>query len=509
MIGKFFRKNVARESENEYKQGEIASIFSENLQFFQNIYKDCFDVVFHCFETLEKKQAALIYIQGLSNTQELNENVIKTLMSIPTLSEETYPIIPVSQIIKKKTYSECIESISSGLPILIIDGAPSALSLGLAKQENRSIEEPVGESVIRGPREGFNEVIAINTSLLRRKIRSPQLKMIQMKIGKYSQTTVVLTYIEGLATAPLIEEVKQRLDKIDIDGVLESSYIEEMIEDTPLSPFPQLLATERPDTVVANLLEGRIAILVDGTPFSLIAPVTLFSFLQSSEDYYERYIISTLIRWIRYPFFLVSLLLPSIYIALTTFHQEMIPTDLLISMASAREFVPFPTFFEALLMEVTFEALREAGVRLPKQIGSAVSIVGALVIGQAAVQAGIVSPAMVIVVSITGIASFMIPRYYLGFSIRLLRFPMMILAGTLGILGIILGLCGILIHLCKLRSFGVPYLSTLAPAHADEYKDTLVRAPFWKFNTRPRLTGKYNKFRQSRNQKPKPPKESL
>lgn len=203
--------------------------------------------------------------------------------------------------------------------------------------------------------------------------------------------------------------------------------------------------------------------------------------------------------------FLVSLLLPSFYIALTTFHQEMIPTDLIISMASAREFVPFPTFIEAFLMEITFEALREAGLRLPKQIGSAVSIVGALVIGESAVQAGIVSPAMVIVVSITGIASFMIPRYAFGFSLRILRFPMMILAGTLGILGIMLGICGIVIHLCKLRSFGVPYLSTLAPAHADQFKDSLVRAPFWKFNTRPRLTGKYNQYRQSSNQKPKPP----
>ncbi|NEZ01154.1 spore germination protein [Bacillus shackletonii] len=505
MLRKLFHKKIDKPVENKDIKGKITGIYSEDLQFFQNTYKDCFDIVFHCFETIEQRKAVIIYIQGLSDPEELNENVIKPLLTTEGASGERFSMIPVSQMKTLKTYEECIQSISAGLPVLIMDGDESALSLGLAKSEKRNIEEPVGESVIRGPREGFTEVLAVNTSLLRRKIHSPKLKMLQMSIGKYSQTSVVLVYIEDLAATQLIEEAKQRLEGIDIDGILESSYIEEFIEDTPRSPFPQLLSTERPDTVVANLLEGRIAILVDGTPFSIIAPATLFSFIQSSEDYYQRYIISTMIRWIRYPFFLVSLLLPSFYVALTTFHQEMIPTDLIISMASAREFVPFPTFIEAFLMEITFEALREAGLRLPKQIGSAVSIVGALVIGESAVQAGIVSPAMVIVVSITGIASFMIPRYAFGFSLRILRFPMMILAGTLGILGIMLGICGIVIHLCKLRSFGVPYLSTLAPAHADQFKDSLVRAPFWKFNTRPRLTGKYNQYRQSSNQKPKPP----
>ncbi|MGE8203504.1 spore germination protein [Heyndrickxia sp. NPDC080065] len=484
---------------------QIKGIFTEDLQFFQNAYKDCFDVVFHCFETNEQKNAVIIYIQGLSDTEEINENVIKPLLLAKGITDHQYPMISVSEVKKNKTYADCIQTISLGQPLLIVDGEKEALSLGLVKPEIRNVEEPVGESVIRGPREGFTEVISVNTSLLRRKVRSSQLKMQQMTVGKYTQSTVVVVYIEGVANSKLINEVKQRIQGIDIDGILESSYIEELIEDNPNSPFPQLLSTERPDTVVANLLEGRAAILVDGTPFSLIMPATIFSFLQSAEDYYQRYFISTMIRWLRFPFLFISLLLPSLYVALVTFHQEMVPTVLLISMASAREMVPFPSLVEAILMEITFEALREAGLRLPKQIGSAVSIVGALVIGQAAVQAGIVSPAMVIVVSVTGIASFMTPRYNLGFAIRILRFPIMILAGTLGILGIMLGMCGIVVHLCKLRSFGVPYLSTLAPVHLDQLKDTVVRAPFWKFNTRPRLTGKYNKYRQSSFEKPKPP----
>lgn len=502
-----FRKKMKQlEESSEESKDVIKGVLSDDIQYLKDTYKDCYDVVFHFFETKEQKSAVIIYIQGLSNIEEINENVIKPLLLNNWTTDARFLKIPISEIKNNTTYNDCIQAIGSGQPLLMIDGEKVALSLGIVKSETRSIEEPVGESVIRGPREGFIEAISVNTSLLRRRVRSPQMKMQQFTIGKHTQTTIVIVYIEGLANIELIEELKHRLDKIDIDGILESSYIEELIEDSPISPFPQILSTERPDTVVANILEGRVAIVIDGTPFSLILPVTLFSFLQSAEDYYQRYFISTMIRWVRFLFFFISLLLPSFYIALVTFHQEMVPTVLLISMASAREMVPFPSLIEALFMEITFEALREAGVRLPKQIGSAVSIVGALVIGQAAVQAGIVSPAMVIVVSITGVASFMTPRYNLGFAIRILRFPIMILAGTLGILGIMLGICGIVIHLCKLRSFGVPYLSTLAPIHMDQLKDTLVRAPIWKLNTRPRLTGKYNKYRQSKNQKPRPPK---
>lgn len=233
MLRKLFHKKINKPVENEDKKEKITGIYSEDLQFFQNTYKDCFDIVFHCFETIEQRKAVIIYIQGLSDPEELNENVIKPLLTTEGASGERFSMIPVSQMKTLKTYEECIQSISAGLPVLIMDGDESALSLGLAKSEKRNIEEPVGESVIRGPREGFTEVLAVNTSLLRRKIHSPKLKMLQMSIGKYSQTSVVLVYIEDLAATQLIEEAKQRLEGIDIDGILESSYIEEFIEDTP------------------------------------------------------------------------------------------------------------------------------------------------------------------------------------------------------------------------------------------------------------------------------------
>jgi spore germination protein KA len=241
---------------------------------------------------------------------------------------------------------------------------------------------------------------------------------------------------------------------------------------------------------------------MEGTPFVLVAPITFFSLLQSPEDYYQRFWIGTIVRWLRYFFTLISLLLPSIYVAVLTFHQEMVPGSLLISMATSREAVPFPALVEVFMMEVTFEALREAGVRLPKQVGAAVSIVGALVIGQAAVQAGLVSAPMVIVVAITGISSFLVPRYVAGMAIRMLRFPLIVLAGSLGLLGIMMGIIAIVLHLCSLRSFGVPYLDTVANPKKRQLKDVLIRAPWWMMDTRPHFTGTYNEYRQASDQKP-------
>lgn len=404
------------------------------------------------------------------------------------------------------TYSECIDSISNGNPILLFDGFDEAFSLGLVKFEKRSIEEPEAETSIRGPREGFTESIGINTSLIRRIIKDPSLKIKNINIGKYTNTKVSIFYIKGLVDNTLIEEIENRLNRIDIDGVLESGYIEQFIEDNPYSPFPQLLYTERPDVVSANLLEGRAALMIEGTPFSLIAPVSFFSLFQSQEDYYERFWIGTFIRILRFLFLIVSLFLPSVYVAITTYHQEMVPTDLLLSIASSKEGVPFPALVEAIMMEIAFEALREAGIRLPKQVGSAVSIVGALVIGQAAVQAGIVSAPMIIVVSITGIASFMIPRYSIGLAIRLLRFPIIILAGSLGLIGVMLAFILLIIHLSTLRSFGVPYLSPIDTLQENPLKDTLIRSPLWKMSKRPHLTGKFNATRQGAKLKPDPNK---
>ncbi|NOU88385.1 spore germination protein [Paenibacillus sp. LMG 31460] len=482
---------------------------NQNLQILQSVYANCPDVIFHNFIICGKTNAVIIYIEGMSNTELIDQHILAPLMLETGVEQNNSFIylkkkISVSNMKEVHDFSVAIEQISIGKPVILIEGEKQGISFGLAKMEKRGIEEPQAESVVRGPREGFTETLAVNTSLLRRKIKSPQLKLKPLKIGRYSQTQIMIAYIEGIADPTLIEEITNRLKRIDIDGVLESGYLEEFIEDSPFSPFPQLLTTERPDVATAALLEGRSVILVDGTPISMVAPTTFFSLLQSPDDYYQRFMIGTLIRWLRYLFFSIALVGPSTYVAVLTYHQEMLPSTLLISIANSRENIPFPALVEALLMEITFEALREAGVRLPKQVGAAVSIVGALVVGQAATAAGIVSSPMVMVVAITGIASFVIPHYTTGIALRMLRFPLMFLAGMLGLLGLMMGVIVLFTHLCMLRSFGVPYLTPLAPMKGRDLKDVLFRAPIWKLNSRPHLTGEDKTYRQSHGQKPDP-----
>jgi spore germination protein KA len=277
-----------------------------------------------------------------------------------------------------------------------------------------------------------------------------------------------------------------------------------LIQDGVWTPFPTVFNTERPDTIAAGLLEGRIAIIVDGTPFVLLVPVVFVSFLQSAEDYYQRFDIGTFLRLLRFGSFFIALLLPSLYVAVATFHQELLPTTLMLHLAAQREGVPFPPIVEAFIMEVVFEVLREAGVRMPSAVGKTISIVGALVIGQSAVEAGIVSPAMVIVVSFTAITNFVLPAINLAIAVRLLRFGFLILAGTLGMYGISVALLLLVVHLSSLRSFGIPYLKPFAPFIPREQKDAFFRLPLWAMNTRPFFESE-DAVRQGPGQKPTAP----
>lgn len=391
-----------------------------------------------------------------------------------------------------------------GNALVFADGYDEALICSTQGGEQRSIEEPSTQVSFRGPRQGFTESLETNISMIRRYIKNPNVWVEKMKIGSVTHTDVALMYIHGICDEKVLKEVKQRLKKIDIDSILESGYIEQLIEDETFTTFPTMYHTERPDVVAGNLLEGRFAIVVDGTPFVLIAPALFVQFFQSVEDYYSRFDIATSIRVLRVLVFFISLVAPAVYVAATTFHQEMIPTQLLVVIAAQREIVPFPAVVEALTMEVAFEILREAGVRLPRVVGSAVSIVGALVIGQAAVQAGIVSPAMVIIVAITAIASFATPAFAMAISARLIRFIFIIASSIMGFYGLILGIIMMFVHLCSLRSFGVPYMSPLAPFSSQGVKDTLFRVPWWADEKRPESISKKDKVRQGDDQRPEP-----
>ncbi|MDU0204795.1 spore germination protein [Paenibacillus sp. MAH-36] len=470
---------------------------SKRLEWFQQNLSNSSDVQYHKFVAGPEVRCSLIYLKGMIDHKTVEKSVLGVITTLDaSMSIEQFislimdkKHLPISEQSIQYTLKEALRKLLNRDALLLIDGDPRILAISVVSFTKRAIEEPKNETVIRGPREAFLEDLETNLTLLRRRMKSPSFKVEMMHIGTETSTSVAITYLHGKCSQQLVEEMKRRLSSIDIDGILATSYIEECIEDNPYSPFPQLQLTERPDVVNAALLEGRIGVLVDGTPIALIAPTTIFMLMQAAEDYYHRYIAASWIRYIRYFFLFVSLLLPSAYIAITTFHPEILPERLLITLASSREVVPFNSFFEAFMMELSFEALREASVRIPKTIGQSVSIIGALIIGTAAVEAGIASAAMVIIVSLTGISSFIIPHFELGFSFRMLRFPIMILAGILGLYGIACAMILIYLHLLELRSFGVPYLAPVAPLVPNDLKDTLGRAPWWKLTTRTSLFG--------------------
>ncbi|MED4907223.1 spore germination protein [Brevibacillus centrosporus] len=490
----------------------LSKSLDQNELLMRNVFTNCYDIVFRRIQVFGQIEVLLIYLDGLVDTKTLEHVLLKPWMletPRPGLASlDAFDLMVEQQLVsiaKTKTteaMEEVIESILSANVVILFDETNAAVIAELKGFEKRAIEEPTGETTIRGPREGFTENISVNTSMIRRKIQSPKLKMESMTVGSLSKSTIVIAYIDGIAKTSIIEEVRRRISRIQLDTVLGGNFIEEFIEDYPFTVFPQVQNTERPDIVASCLAERKVAIFIDGTPFVLIVPCSFWSTFQSADDYYERFIYATLIRWLRMLLIIISLFLPSIYVAITTFHPQLLPTNFLLSITSAREGVPFPAVIEAVLMELLFEGLREAGIRMPRPAGSAVSIVGALVIGQAAVQAGIVSAPMVIVVSLTGVASLISPRYSMGMAFRMLRFPMLIFSGMFGLYGVTMATVFLLIHLTNLESFGVPYLSPVAPLTRTELKDVLIRAPRWNLFTLPLSRSIRKKWRFPKGQKP-------
>jgi Bacillus/Clostridium GerA spore germination protein. len=470
----------------------VSPHLSENQQTLIAIFEHCSDVVFRHVTLQDDSKLLLVYVDGMIDKDLVQSSIIKPLIydgvpqgigplgSLAQMCDKE--LVAALQTKKVSAFEEAVDQILKGSVAFLADGESSILLADVSQFETRSIEEPSIEAALRGTRESFTEQLRTNTTMLRRIIVTPDLKMEPFQVGKLTKTEVVLAYIEGLASTSLLDEVRTRIDAIDIQGVLESGYIEEYIEDTNYSPFPQMQSTERADVVSAGLLEGRIAVFVNGSPIVLVVPMTFWDGLQAPDDYYERFLYVTMNRWIRYWFALFSILFPSIYIALTTYHPEMMPPKLMMSITGLREQSPFPTVIEVFLMEFMFEGLREAGIRLPQQIGPLVSIVGALVIGQAAVQAGIISAPIVIVVSAAGISSFVIPRYRFGYPLRMLRFPLLIMSGLFGLFGVALGLILIMSHLIQLNPLGTPYLQPISPTRISKLKNVFWRRPRKRMN---------------------------
>lgn len=437
----------------------------------------------------------LCYIEGLADGKIINDNILKPLAQEDQFDnckteEDAISLISMgkiyfSTIMLRANLKDIIDDILRGSAAIIFNDAKTAFSFDTRGEPKRAILEPVGETVLKGPKDSFVEELRKNTSLCRKKIESPYLRVEEITIGKQTKTKIAIVYMKNIVSERLLNEVSKRLKVISIDAVLTPGIIEELIIDETYSPFPQILYTERPDKFCVNIVEGRVGIIIDGMPTTYIIPGTLVQFIQTPDDYSYNFIIGSLLRFLRFLAMFITLVLPGFYISTTTFHQEMLPAELAFSIVASREGVPFPMFVEVILLLLAFEFLVEAGLRLPKTIGQTVSIVGALVVGQSAVEAKLLSPATVIVIALAAIAGFTLPNQDLSNAIRIYRFILVVLSSIIGIFGLAFGLILLLFHWCKMETFGVPYLDPFVANEDEQLQDTIFRLPINTMKKRP------------------------
>ena len=501
------RSTPPNESLDRYAGAPLPTALEETVRIVRSILSETDDFVVRKFQVFDGTAAALFYFTDLSNQSIINSDILQPLMQGPRhLQGAPVEKERLKQVISEEAliHGECllesdlytlIDAILQGRAIVAVDGLDEAFVIGSPNVPKRSVAQPPTEQTIQGPREGFIEPLIFNLGLLRYRLPTPNLRIKIMRVGRITKSKVAVCYLEGIANPELVEEVQRRIQSVDIDGILDSGFLEQLIEDNHMSPFPQIQNTEKPDRAVGQMIEGRVVILVDGSPFALIAPTVFVQFYQSSEDYASRFLQGSFSRLARVLALLFSLITPSLYVAIISFNPELIPTEFAIAVAGGRAGVPFPSVVEVLIMEVSMEILREATIRLPQQVGGALSIVGVLVIGQAAVSAGFASPITVVVIALTTIGSFATPAYNAAFALRMLRFPLIFLAGMFGLYGIVVGLILIGNHALSLKSFGVPYLAPAVPGNWQGMKDLLIRGPLWWMSERPDMlrTGMKNR----------------
>lgn len=495
---------------NTYLGSSLTKSLQLNINTFKGLFNNDDTVIFREFESKQDAniKCCVIFIKGMVNKDIIDEHIIQPILNIDlndlnnsedASQDNSVDIIIkkvlLTSIVKKQTkINDLILPLLYGETILLIDGSLEAVLIDTKALPGRGIEAPDSERVVKGSKEGFNETMITNAALIRKRVRTHNLKFSFKEVGTITRTKLCICYIDGVVNEKILQELVKRLDNINNDGIITSQAVDEFIKDAPLSLFKTIGNTERPDVAVGKLLEGRIVIIVDGTPFVLTLPFIFTEYYQSAEDYTNNYIFASFNRILRMMAFFLGVSIPALYVAIITYHQELIPTPLLLSISTAREGIPFPTVVEALLMLAGFTTLREAGVRLPQAIGQSLSIVGALVLGEAAVNARIISAPMVIVIAMTGISSFLVPKLMGVFEI--VRLVFLMLSSFWGLFGYMYGVIGLFIYLFSLRSFGVPYMLYSSAVTSEDIKDTTLRLPVWSMKYRPRLISK-NKKRQS------------
>lgn len=459
----------------------------ENINFINTLFKDSHDIIIkELYIGQPALLGAIVYFDGMVDKEIIHDQIVRLdLLNTEELFKKgsinidiiRHKFSTVSEVTQSNTFKELIYFLLNGYTLMFVNFSKSALIINASNMNDRQIEEPSSEKTIKGPRDGFVENIITNITLIRRRIKDPNLAVEFINVGRRSQTSVAVVYINGLINSEFPKEIKKRILQIDTDGIIGSAQIEELIETHKWTIFPQVLSTERPDKATLQILEGRLAVIVDGTPFVSIFPTTFHMLLNSTDDHYERSIIVSIVRLVRYFSLFIGTTLPALYIALTAYHPGMLPTSLALTITGSRIGLPFPLFLEIFMMEASIDILQEAAIRLPRLLSQTISILGGLVIGQATVQAGIVSPIIVVIVSITAISSFAFPVYSVTLSIRIVRMLLIFSATFLGLYGIVMALLVILIHMASLEDFNIRYLSDYSPYDLQLLRDIVFKAP--------------------------------
>ncbi|MFA9397838.1 MAG: spore germination protein [Clostridiaceae bacterium] len=480
---------------NKLNSYSLTKSLEKNIELFKTqIFNDDSTVIYRNFSNkISHIDFCLIFVDGLVSNEIINKNILKPMINNIINNKKTNTdicdylstnIININEIIKSNDFKKIIESVYYGDTLLLIESCNYLLILNTKGWPGRNISEPVSETTVKGPREGFTESIIVNLSLIRKKLTTNDLKIKYKSFGARTNTKTCLIYMNGVANPNIINEIENRLDTIDVDGLHLTGHIEELITDNPLCPFKTIGSTERPDIIVSKLLEGNIVLLCDGTPFAIYMPFLFQEYFQTNEDYYNHFLYSSMNRLIRILSLFITTSAPSIYVAILTFHQEMIPTKLILSIYQSRVGVPFPTSVECFAMLLVFEIIREGAERLPKHISQTLGIVGALVIGEAVVTAKFVSAPVVIIAAISGITAFLIPT--MASALVPIKFLLLLLSSILGLYGYFFGVIGIFIQLFSMKSFGINYMDNLSSFKFQDIKDTFIRAPWWLMKNRPK-----------------------
>lgn len=465
----------------------IHTELAQNVANLQSLFTHIPDLIVREFTIKHSgEQAALVFLEGLGDKNSINNDILRPLQFDSARSDAIGGLaVTVGHISRITAWRQIESAVLHGDSVLLIDGRAEAYAMDTKGWPQRAIEDPQLEASLKGAHQGFVETGSQNIALLRRYIPNRELKINEIWVGERGHSKISVLYLADVTHPDVLQEIMDRIQQLDVDVIINTGELAELIEDNPYSPFPQFILTERPDAAASQILQGRVVVVVDRSPSVLVAPATFISFFQNVDDYSTRWSISTFIRLLRLFAFFVAVLLPAFYIAITSYNIETIPAKLLITIGESRGRVPFPPFVEAILMEITLEMMREAGVRLPAPVGQTIGIVGGIVIGQAIVQAGLVSNIMVIVVAFTAIASFILPNYDMVAAVRLLRFAMMAAASMFGIVGITIGVMLMIGHLISLKSLGTPYGAPYAPIQLADWKDAFIRLPLWKMKKRP------------------------